>query len=307
MRKILLSVAGLVAGAFISLSAQEAGEVSIGNVQVSQSGTEIAIHYDLSFGERVNWCRVELFLSTDGGRTFKQIRDGLSGDVDKVVSGGFKTILFDASPMKNRLSGKQLAFKVNIGQKDVSKETRAVIAAMPAAPEPIPESKRSVAPKKAETSPAKNRFVVEAAVAVTPQLSYGLMFGMVKNVGWYVKGRSDFSFPASSYECTSDYKTSGGGMWTGGESKKSRLVGTAGVLFKVAGFLYPYAGVGYGSRSVVWKDSEGNWAKVTDYSCSGVSLDAGVMMNFGKFAVSAGVTNTAFKFTEVEIGIGVMF
>ena len=56
-----------------------------------------------------------------------------------------------------------------------------------------------------------------------------------------------------------------------------------------------------------WKDFEGEWAKVTDMSCSGVSIDAGVIMSFGKVAVTLGVNNTAFKYTEAEVGIGVMF
>lgn len=300
MKKILLMIAGLTAMAGVFASAQEPGEVNIGNVQVSQSGTQITIHYDLSFGERVNWCKIEVFMSEDGGRTFdkRPLKGNISGDIDKVTAGGLKTIVFEAASMKNRLVGKQIAFNINISEKDVAKEAKAPVAVVP---------KAEPAPKKVSPSTDKNRILVEAAVAVTPQLSYGFMFGMVKKVGWYVKGRSDFSFPEYSYECTSDGKISGGSIWTSGESGKSRLVGTAGVLFKAAKFLYPYAGIGYGSRSVVWQDVDGKWAKVTDYSCSGLSLDLGVVLNFGKLAVSAGVTNTAFKFTEVEVGVGVMF
>ena len=46
---------------------------------------------------------------------------------------------------------------------------------------------------------------------------------------------------------------------------------------------------------------------MTDKSCAGVAVDAGVALKFGKIALTLGVNNTAFKYTEAEVGIGVMF
>jgi hypothetical protein len=134
------------------------------------------------------------------------------------------------------------------------------------------------------------------------------MFGMVKKYGWYVKAKSDFNFQSSLYNCTSTGEIEGGGhIWTDGASKKSRLVITAGGMLRASRWCYPYVGVGYGSRGLYWKDFQGEWAKVTDKSCAGVALDAGVALKFGKIALTLGVNNTAFKYTEAEVGIGVMF
>jgi hypothetical protein len=85
------------------------------------------------------------------------------------------------------------------------------------------------------------------------------------------------------------------------------LVITAGGMLRASRWCYPYVGVGYGSRGLYWKDFQGDWAKVTDKSCAGVAIDAGLALKFGKIALTLGVNNTAFKYTEAEVGIGVMF
>ena len=78
-------------------------------------------------------------------------------------------------------------------------------------------------------------------------------------------------------------------------------------MLRASRWCYPYVGVGYGARGLYWKDFQGEWAKVIDKSCAGVAFDAGVTLKFGKIALTLGVNNTAFKYTEAEVGIGVMF
>lgn len=110
------------------------------------------------------------------------------------------------------------------------------------------------------------------------------------------------------YNCTSTGEIEDGGhIWTNGASKRSRLVITAGGMLRASRWCYPYVGVGYGSRGLYWKDFQDEWVKVTDKSCAGIALDAGVALKFGKVALTIGVNNTAFKYTEAEVGIGVMF
>ena len=251
-------------------------EVTIGAMKVNRIGSEFTIEYKLSLGENVRWCKTQLVISVDGGKTFTFMPSEkyLSGDIGYQGASGNKIIKYDVSSDKQKLAGKQLVFKLEVTTKDVLQ--REILAA--------------------------------AQSGVFPQLSYGFMFGMVKKYGWYVKAKSDFNFQSSSYNCTSTGEIEGGGhIWTDGASKKSRLVITAGGMFRASRWCYPYVGVGYGSRGLYWKDFQGEWAKVTDKSCAGVALDAGVALKFGKIALTLGVNNTAFKYTEAEVGIGVMF
>lgn len=251
-------------------------EVTIGSMKIERTGSEFTIHYKLLLGDDVRWCKTKLMISMDGGNTysFTPSLENISGDLGKQETSGVKVIKYDVSADKQQLAGKQVVFKIDVTTKDVLQ--REILAA--------------------------------AQTGIYPQLSYGFMFGMVKKYGWYVKARSDFNFQSSSYNCTSTGEIEGGGhIWTEGSSKKYRIVVAAGGMLRASRWSYPYLGVGYGSRGLYWKDFHGEWAKVTDKSCAGIALDAGVVLKFGKIALTIGVSNTSFKYTEAEVGIGVMF
>jgi hypothetical protein len=55
------------------------------------------------------------------------------------------------------------------------------------------------------------------------------------------------------------------------------------------------------------KDTDGAWVGISDYSFAGLSAEAGVIFKFGPVSLSAGVSNTASKYTAAEVGLGVMF
>ena len=82
---------------------------------------------------------------------------------------------------------------------------------------------------------------------------------------------------------------------------------TGGLLIRAAKSLYPYFGVGFGSRNILWKDTDDKWVGITDYSFTGLSAEAGLILKLGPVSLSAGVSNTAFKYTAAEVGLGVMF
>ena len=251
-------------------------EVTIGAMTVERTGSEFTIGYKILLGDDVLWCKTKLLVSTDGGKTFSftPTSSNVTGDLGKIHTSGTKYIKYDVTADKGKLAGKPVVFKVDVTTKDV----------------------------------LDRKILASAQASVFPQMSYGLMAGMVKKYGWYVKARTDFNFISSKYNCLSSGDIEGGGyIWTDGTSKKSRLVATAGGMMRLSRWCYPYVGLGYGYRNMYWKDFEGEWAKVTDMSCSGISIDAGFVMSFGKIAVTLGVNNTAFKYTEAEVGIGVMF
>lgn len=251
-------------------------EVTIGAATVARDGRTLIVDYSIRLGANVRWCKVDLYQSTDGGKTFTNISSskGLSGDLGKISESGTKEIRYDISNVKEQLSGKRLVYKVEVKNKDI----------------------------------VKRELLLSGVASLYPNMSYGVMIGTVKKAGFYLKARSDFNFISSSYSCNSDGDLeTGGKIWTTGVESRSRMVVTGGMIFHVRNWLYPYIGAGYGSKQLYIQDTQNNWATVSDLSYQGVSLDAGFLFKFNKIVLSAAVCNTAFKYTEAEIGIGLMF
>lgn len=144
------------------------------------------------------------------------------------------------------------------------------------------------------------------------QVSYGLMVGVVKKTGGYLKVKTDFGSVSSDLDPVD--KASG---WYTGEEQQSRFAITAGVLQRVFQrdwkTLYLYAGIGYGSRNYA-KEVDGEmdgiqnpYVKINSDCYKGVEAELGAVARFGGVAVSLGVQTNQFKQVEGNIGIGIMF
>ncbi len=283
MNKLLLKIfmtLSLLCGMTLALSAQgtvsepKKNEVTIGNTKISREGKELVIDYDIRLGKNVQSCVVDVVMNVDGRVVNDMSLSDLSGDFGKIKTSGKKQVRFNVDNMKHNLAGMDIRFTLNVANKDI----------------------------------LDDKVVAMASASVFPQLSYGLMLGYVKKFGGYVKYRSDFVSVAPSYSCTSTGNINGGGLfWASGNQKKSRMQATGGFMLRVSQSMYPYVGAGYGSRGVYWEDHNNKWAEVSDYSCKGVAAEAGMIFKFGPLAVSAGVSTTAFKYIEAEVGIGMMF
>lgn len=139
--------------------------------------------------------------------------------------------------------------------------------------------------------------------------SYGLMFGRVKNLGWYVKGlyspgkSTDIDYVA--YPEESEQVS----YWTTGEENRSFHSATAGIVARMFCPIHIYAGAGYANRKVAWQLADGSYAKHTGYSYSSVAVDFGLMLRLGMFTVSGGsimCLNNGCTFVG-NVGVGVCF
>ncbi len=74
-------------------------------------------------------------------------------------------------------------------------------------------------------------------------------------------------------------ETSGGYFWSGGEQRINRHQITLDASYAFCKPVSLYLGVGYGVRTLCWKDSEGEWARVRDRSYKNVALDAGLLIH----------------------------
>ena len=142
--------------------------------------------------------------------------------------------------------------------------------------------------------------------------SYGLMVGLCKKNGGYVRVVTDFHRllnPSSS--CSGDGTVNGETAWFTGASRKSRFAITGGYLRQLAAPLYLYVGGGYGSRILAWEmysaPDEYQYTKVTTHSYTGIETECGILFRIHALVLSAGIRTNQFKFYEACAGLGVLF
>ena len=82
---------------------------------------------------------------------------------------------------------------------------------------------------------------------------------------------------------------------------------TAGGIYELKSWLAGYVGAGYGWRTLAWKDIDGEWAEVSDWSQAGGAFDAGLLFSWKQLVGSVGVSTIAFKTYSLTIGIGYKF
>ena len=158
-----------------------------------------------------------------------------------------------------------------------------------------------------------NTFILaEAGVALNPEWGIGLMFGqMYDGVGWYVKARSNWNIPKidrnsgewmfnTTKETTSLEWIVDGGMVIDFLMKKEKKDKDT--------FCGMYFGAGYGSRERYWYNTAvKEWRKYYPNSYHGVSVNIGVIGSIQGMTLMAGMNTLAFKYTEIEIGLGYTF
>ena len=140
---------------------------------------------------------------------------------------------------------------------------------------------------------------LNAAYSVAPQLSYGISFGSVKKVGWYLSAMSNFDFtglnvidkPLDEVAIT-------------GNSKTTRLSATAGLVIRMAKPVYLKLGAGYGMRIRAAETLNGQYVKYPANTYEGIEATAGVMFRLGGFAISLDAVTTNFQMMEVKVGLG---
>jgi hypothetical protein len=164
------------------------------------------------------------------------------------------------------------------------------------------------------TSVEKKTFVgLNLAYSVAPQMSYGLTFGQISKIGWYVSAMSNFNFDAMGceYECDMNGKIDGDIAFYTGETASTRVSVGGGVLYRIVKPIYLKAGLGYGFRYLAWQGTDGSWVKNTYYSNKGIELDAGLMLSLGKINASFdGLVNMGGEngpSLEFKLGLGLNF
>lgn len=140
--------------------------------------------------------------------------------------------------------------------------------------------------------------------------SFGLMLGMVKQNGFYLKGMSSFNMQFVNYECpeSGEVFIPNSGLkkvfYKEGFKYKT-LYGSAGYLRKLCKPLIAYVGAGYGKHEVIWTTIDDKNVVNRGLSTQGVIAEGGLILKVGKFALSCGAQTVRFRSCELQVGIGV--
>ncbi len=122
--------------------------------------------------------------------------------------------------------------------------------------------------------------------------------------GCFVSGRSNFIRTGSDYSCTAAGVLDGGGLfWGNGADRYGVHVLCAGAVFHPLEHLAVYAGAGYGREELDWQDAALRWARVDDWSRSGLAAEAGILLRLGPLSLSAGYSHVASPAVVAGCGI----
>lgn len=128
-------------------------------------------------------------------------------------------------------------------------------------------------------------------MGVYPDLSWGAFAGIdINRIGIFLKGRTNFRSQPTAYNCLSDGTADGGFFWGGGEQAVQRHQLTLDFSYDILKRVSVYVGGGYGVRNLCWKDVNGQWARVSDRSFSGLALDAGLIVHPVSHGPARGLT-----------------
>lgn len=133
-------------------------------------------------------------------------------------------------------------------------------------------------------------------------------------LGGYLSARTNFVSQLYAYECLSDGTTPGPDTFKGkGGQRIGEYSLSAGAVINALPWLSVFSGAGFGSSTLCWNDSLDAWARVKDYSASGLQVEGGVVFHLRNLSLLGGVSwliarPTSGPFMPVfTLGAGVSF
>lgn len=243
-------------------------------VDIHQMGDKIVIEYDLSQPAEF----VRLYVSTDGGTTYRGPLKQVEGDVKDVPSGYNRSITWDVLKEFSTFESENVKFKLSIKLKEKWRKETFVTA--------------------------------NVGYSFAPQLSFGFSVGQVKHFGWFVSAMTNGGFTGMGNlpECDGVGYIEGDYLpMYDGTTTSDRLSVMAGGLFRVIEPLCIRVGLGYGVRNLCWHSQDGQWYRNKEYSLQGIDVSAGLQAHLGGFVVSLEAVTTNFHTIEGKLGLGYAF
>ncbi|MBQ6179686.1 MAG: hypothetical protein IJK32_09230 [Bacteroidales bacterium] len=110
-------------------------------------------------------------------------------------------------------------------------------------------------------------------------------------LGGYLSARTNFVSQLYAYECLSDGTTPGPETFKGkGGQRIGEYSLSVGAVINALPWLSFFSGAGFGSSTLCWNDSLDAWARVKDYSASGLQVEGGMVFHLWNFSLLGGVS-----------------
>ena len=160
---------------------------------------------------------------------------------------------------------------------------------------------------RTEVPPLRTRVLLTGSLA--PEWVPGLLLNVQGKWGGVLAAGTNFQSRKGQYEAlSSGFRTDGDGfIWPDGDTCISHFNVSAGVSCAVFEFMSPYVTAGYGHRTVYWKDTDGQWARIQDLSAEGLSLSAGALFGWKHFCAGISLSSVAFRTMGFSVGAGLQF
>ncbi len=270
--RIILATILLLMGAQ-ALMAQD----HVTNIRAKQEDKMVTIKYDLSVRSDV-----KLLISIDDGQHYTDTMK-VTGIVNKIVPAG-----------KNKIIRWQ-AFN-DLGYGDYP-DIRFKF---------VTEEKQQVVKKRI---PNISFITLNGGYTNTENPSVGFTYGQVEKFGWFASVMSGFHFAGLAPAAVSDAEGFVGEdlPFYKDEYAKTVLSIMGGGVMRLNDAMYLKVGLGFGNRSLSWKTLDDRWVRNGGYSAEGVDVSAGLMFNFGGFALSLDAVTTNFSIFEGRVGLGYCF
>lgn len=243
-------------------------------VDVHQQGDKIVIEYDID--KPADFVRV--YVSTDGGSSYRGPLVEVSGDVKNVEAGYNRSITWDVLKEFKTFESDNVKFKLTVKMKEKFYQETFV--------------------------------TLNGAYSPAPQMSFGFSAGQVKHFGWFASFMTNGCFTGMGNVSKCDGHGYVGGSYLpmySGTVSTSRLSVIAGGMMRIVGPLCARVGVGYGVRNLCWQTTDRQWYLNKDHSVQGIDASAGLQAQFGGFVISLEAVTTSFRTIEGKLGVGVAF
>ena len=259
------------------------------NINFEVKENLINIDYVLTGSKYVQVFDVSIYVSFDSGNNFQGPLKSVSGDVGKGIKSGSNRIVWDFYKDVIALEG-NIVFKIVANVKN----------------------------QKHYFLHYSGNYSLRDVNFSAP---FGLSFGQLGKIGWYVSARinttsfanSDFDFNGTDiidYDKTLYYEFDN-------NYKYPSLEAFGGITFHLFREVFAYGGVGYGYQKYYWHINEydymdnslkdESYLDYTDYSVSGIAAEAGIIVRAKSFSFNIGYSALDFSYSNIVFGIGLNF
>jgi hypothetical protein len=263
-----------------------------------QDNNQMVVKYKIVESSSNQKFNVSLYVSIDGGVSYKGPLKSVTGDVGEGIIAGENTIIWDIFKDVDDLKG------------SVVFDIRAI---------PVETFAKGIETdiKSEKRQKVKKKFFISYMGSTNAPI--GLSIGQLGKTGWYG------SFKMSAFQKQPEYVYEGD-SWppSVGSSEHydfnntrevRKLSVTLGLTQQLGTNAFWYIGGGYGVKQQIWQIDtyvyndiiESAYVENPEKSYSGFELESGFTIRMSKILLSAGFTNINFKSTKLTFGLGLNF